>query len=372
MTTSQITPTRRLDPVPPLFVYRLILGVRNALVRLVRRMVPARVALFEQFTGVWLTQMIYAAAHLKVADHLADGPKTADELAVAVGAHGDSLARLLRSLTSVGIFARRRDGRFELNRMGETLRSDRPDSLRDIVLFLGSKHSMLAWASFADAVRTGKNGFEIAHGKPVFEYLAEHPADEAVFQGGMVSMTELDAPAIVRGYDYSRFSSICDVGGGRGLLLAAVLSENPELKGVLLDVASVIATSPAVFRAWGTGDRASAVAGDFFTEVPAGCDAYILKEILHDWDDTAVQKILAVCREAMRPGAKLLVVEMVVVDDDAPHPGKLLDMEMLDTTKEGRQRTAEELGALFAGAGFRLDRVVALPAAPSIVEGTAV
>jgi C-methyltransferase len=364
--------TRRLDGVPPLFVYRIIGAIRHFLVRILRRLVPARVALFEQFIGIFLTQMVYVAAKLKIADHLASGPKTAEELAAASQAHADSVARLMRALVSVGIFARRSDGRFELNRLSEPLRTDRIESMRDLVLFLGSTHSMVAWAHFFDAVKTGESGFQTAHGKPVFDWLAEHPEDEAIFGGGMLALTELDAPAFVRGFDYSRFSTICDVGGGQGTLLAAILSLNPHLRGTLFDAASVIEASSDVFAAWGVKDRSTAVAGSFFEKVPSDCDAYVLKEILHDWDDTRAQAILGVCRRAMRPGATLLVMEMVLADDDGPHPGKLIDMEMLDVTSGGRQRGPEEFRRLFERSGFRLQRIVALPAPNSIVEAIAV
>jgi hypothetical protein len=364
--------TRRLDGAPPLLVYRIVGAVRHFLIRIVRRLVPARVALFEQFVGVWFTQMVYVAARLKIADHLASGPKTAEELAAASQAHADSVARLMRALVSVGIFARRPDGRFELNRLSEPLLADRIGSMRDLVLFLGSTHSMLGWAHFFDAVKTGKSGFHIAHGKPVFDYLAEHPQDEAIFGGGMVSMTELDAPAFVRGFDYSRFSTLCDVGGGRGTLLAAILSQNPRLRGTLFDSPSVIAASSAVFKAWGVEDRSATVAGNFFEEVPPDCDAYIMKEIIHDWDDERALSILGVCRRAMRPGATLLVMEMVVTDGDGPHPGKLIDLEMLDVTSGGRQRGPEEFRRLFERSGFRLLRIVDLPSPNSIVEAIAV
>lgn len=364
--------TRRLDGAPPLFVFRIVVAIRNLLVRLIRRLVPARVALFEQFIGLWTTQMIYAAAKLGLADHLAAGPKTAAALAAESQAHPDAVMRLLRSLTSIGIFKRLPDGRFALNRLAATLRRDRHDSMRDIVLFAGSRHSMLAWAHFDDAVKRGKNGFELAHGKPVFEYFAEHPDDEAVFGGGMVAMTELDAPALVRGFDYSRFSTICDVGGGLGTFLAAVLSVNRELRGVLFDVQRVVEKAPAVFAAWDVESRCTVVTGSFFETVPADCDAYLLKDILHDWDDARALAILAVCRRAMRAGAALLVVEMVMTDDSRPHPSKLLDMEMLDTTYEGRQRTADEFRRLFGQAGFELKRIVSVPAPPSIIEAIAV
>jgi hypothetical protein len=361
--------TRKLERPPPRFVFRAINFVRDLLLRLIRRLVPAKVVLFEQFTGVWITQMLYVAARLEIADSLAAGPKTLEELVSISGADRDPLARLLRALVSVGVFARGRDGRFRLERVGDTLRKG---EMRDIVLFLGSRHSMLGWAHFFDAVKTGRNGFQLAHGKPIFDYLAEHPEDEAVFSGGMTAMTELDAGALVRGFDYSRFSTLCDVGGGRGTLLAAILSQHPRLEGVLFDAPHVVAAAPETFRSWGVESRYSTVAGSFFDAVPAGCDGYILKEILHDWDDARASAILSVCRRAMSPGATLLVMEMLIEDHDRPHPAKLLDMEMLDITNEGRQRSAADFRSLFEQSGFRVARIIPLASPTSIVEATAV
>ena len=243
--------------------------------------------------------------------------------------------------------------------------------MRDIVMFLGSKHSMLGWAHFHEAVKSGRNGFEIAHGQHVFDWFAEHPDEAAVFHGGMVCMTELDAPALVRGYDWSRFATVCDVGGGKGVMLAAILSEHPRLRGVLFDQAQVVGGSDGVFRAWGVADRVTTTTGSFFDEVPAGCDAYVLKEIVHDWDDARVREILGVCRRAAPTGAALVIMEMVLVDDDRAHPAKLLDMEMLDIAPQGRQRTEAEYRRLLAETGFRFVRVVPLPGAPSIVEAVA-
>jgi C-methyltransferase len=357
---------------PPRIVFSLLHALRALLARILRRLVPARVALLEQFVGVWSTQMLYVAAKLEIAEALLDGPKTPFELARATGADEDALARVLRALASTGVFERRRDGRYRLNRMAEPLLANRPDSMRDILMFLGSEHCMRAWGRFSEVVARNTNAYRLVHGQSIWEYLAEHPEEGAIFHRGMVNMTELDAPALVFGFDYSRFASVCDVGGGRGSMLGALLSANPTMRGVLLDAEDVVAAAGPTLAAWGVERRCTVTAGDFFGDLPVGCDAYILKDIVHDWADERATEILRACRRAMGTGATLLIMEMVVEDDARPHFGKLLDLEMLDITEGGRQRSESELEGLLAASGFRLRRVHALPSPVSIVEAVAV
>lgn len=357
---------------PPRVFYRAASWLRALLVRATRLLVPAPVALYEQLTGVWQTEMIYAAAQLELADRLAEGPRSAAELADDTRADADALERLLRALSAVGIFARGRDGRYRLNRLAEPLRRDAPASLRDMVLYGGSPHSMAAWRRFVDVVRTGRDGYTLALGKPLFDYLAEHPDEGERFGGAMVCMTRLEAPALAAGYDFAAFARLCDVGGGRGALLGAILARHRRLSGVLFDDARVVAGAGETLDGWGVRARCELVGGSFFVEVPAGCDGYVLKEILHDWDDARACAILATVRRAMRPGARLLIVEMLLVDDARPHPAKLLDLQMLTATHRGRQRTRAQFDALLAQTGFRLARVVGLATPSSIVEAIAV
>jgi hypothetical protein len=349
-----------------------VVAARNFLTGLVRRLAPPSVVLYEQLLGTWHTEMIATAAKLQIADHLADGPRTAEELAVLCGAHADSLARLMRALASTGIFERDKDGRYRLNRLSQPLRSGTPGSLRDMALYAGSKHSSDAWSRFCDVVTTGRNGYELSYGKALFDYFGDHPEEGAVFSAAMTSWTEMDAPALSGGLDYSRFSKICDVAGGEGRLLSTILASHPGIRGVLFDSAEVIARGKDLLLDRGVADRCETIAGSFFDAVPSGCDAYILKDIIHDWDDARALSILKACRKAATPKTTLLVMEMIVENDDRPHPAKLLDMQMMTATHEGRQRTKEELARLFDAAGFRFNRVVKVPSPTSIVVAEAV
>jgi hypothetical protein len=357
---------------PPVPLYRFANSVRDWLQRVVRRMVPAPVALYEQLTGVWQTEMIYTATRLGIPDLLADGAKSAEELAEATGAHPDALARLLRATTTIGLFTRDGEGRYALTRLSSTLRRDAPDSMRDIVLYGGSQHSMHAWSRFHDVVTTGTNGYELAHGKPLFDYFADHPEEGAIFNGAMVCLTRLEAPAVARGYPFGQLRQVCDVGGGRGTLLGAILAQHPHLEGVLFDDPRVVAEAGTVLDGYGVRERVRVEGGSFFQSVPEGCDAYLLKDILHDWNDERALEILRACRRAMAPDARLLVVEMLIVEDGRPHPAKMLDLQMMDATHDGRQRSREELAALFARAGLELKRVIALATPSSVVEAVPV
>jgi len=358
--------------VPPRAVYAAVVACRNLLAKLRRFMVPPTVALYEELTGTWRTEMIYAAARLGIADHLVSGPKPAEELARLSNASEDSLARLMRALVSIGIFQRDQQGRYALNRIAEPMRSGVPGSLRDMILYAGSRHSCGAWSRFFDVVQTGRSGYELSYGKPLFDYLNEHPEEGALFSAAMMSWSELDVPTLAQGFDYSRFEIICDVAGGEGKLLSTILARNPLLRGVLFDSPDVIARASTRLSAVGLQDRCEAIAGSFFDAVPSDCDAYILKDILHDWDDTRTLAILKACRKAARPRAKLLVMEMLINEDDDPHPAKLLDMQMMTATHEGRQRTEAEFRELFERTGFRFIRTIPLPSPTSIVVAEAV
>ncbi len=372
----QRPPERRAeDPavtIPPRPVYAAVVACRNFLSKIQRLMVPPTVALYEELTGTWHTEMIYAAAKLDIADHLASGPKTVEELAELSNAHSPSLARLLRALVSVGIFQRDKQGRYALNRLAEPMRSGVRGSLRDMILYAGSRHSCDAWSRFCEVVETGQSGYELSYGKALFDYFDEHPGEGALFSAAMMSWSELDAPTLARGFDYSRFDKICDVAGGEGKLLSTILSLNPGAHGVLFDSPEVVARASGRLASLGLAHRCEVVGGSFFDAVPPGCDAYILKDILHDWDDARTVAILKTCRAAAEPGAKLLVMEMLIEESDGPHPAKLLDMQMMTATHDGRQRTEEEFKRLFAGAGFRFVRTVALSSPTSIVVAEAV
>ncbi len=308
-------------------------------------------------------QAVHVAAKLSLADLIASGPKTANELADATQAHGPSMARLLRALASLGIFATDAAGRYGQTALSDTLRSDRPDSIRPSAMMLGAHFIWKPSGALEEAVRTGQPPFEQIYGAPFFEHMAGHPDDAAVFNAAMSSSPSYVA-AIASAYAFSTFERIVDVGGGHGLLLAGILSASPRLNGVLYDLPSVVAGASAV-RQEPVRQRCEMIGGDFFKEVPAGADAYILKGIIHDWDDEAALKILKNCRKAIRPDGTLLLVEAVLTPSTEP-TSALMDMLMMVLTS-GRERAQSEFRSLLEEAGFSMVQVIRT-AGVSIIE----
>jgi cyclopropane fatty-acyl-phospholipid synthase-like methyltransferase len=311
---------------------------------------------------------IYAAAQLRVADHLKDGPRTADEVARAAGSQPQATRRLLRALTVPGVVREEPGGRFALTPLGATLRSDTPDSMRDGILMGYAPFRTRPWEHVAEAVRTGQPTFAKAMGAPVFEYFPKHPEDAALFDASMTALSAQQSQAVAEAYDFAGVRTVMDVAGGRGHLLATVLRAHPSLRGVLFEMPHVAPGAQATFQASGLADRVETLTGDMFQSVPAGGDAYMLKHIIHDWDDAKCLTLLKNVRKVIPPNGKLLVVDMVVPGPGEPHLSKLLDLEML-VMAGGLERTREEFAALFQRAGFRLARVVPTRSPVSVVEG---
>lgn len=329
---------------------------------------PPAVRVLQMVTAPWISQAIYVAAKLGVADHLHAGPKSAAELAEATGTHADALARVLRALVGVGIFFRDADGRFGLTEMGETLRRDVPNTAAGFAVFFGEPFHWRTVGGMLDTVRTGETAFHREFGGPFFDYLAGDHGAASIFDHAMTSISAPEGPAIARAYDFGRFARVVDVAGGRGHLLGAILKAHPALRGVLFDTHYSVRAGRELLAAEGVADRVEFVEGDFFEGVPSGGDAYFLKHILHDWSDEKCRAILANCAKAMRPGATLLIAEFVLPEGGAPFFGKFLDLEMLLFTDGGRERTAAEYRALLEAAGFEMRRVVPTETDMSLVE----
>ena len=311
--------------------------------------------------GKNVTMALAVAAKLRIADHLADGPKSAADLAGRTHAHGPSLYRVLRLLASLDVLAEEDDGRFALAPMGEHLRTGVPGSLRGVAEHFGSEWSWQAWSRMFEGVRTGRPSFEIAFGETVFEYFGERPQATAVFQEAMAGFTSGLGPGVVEAYDFSPFRTIVDVGGGHGSLLFAILAAYPEAQGVVFDSPHVVGGAEKAIHEAGLSARCRAVGGDFFRATPAGGDLYLLKHVVHDWSDDESTRILSNCRAAVNPGGRLLLIETVVSPEIPMSYDKFLDMEML-VMITGRERTEEEFRRLLAGAGWRSTRVI--PAGP--------
>lgn len=322
--------------------------------------------LLQLMTGYWVSQAIYVAAKLGLADLLSDGPLTSETLALATQSHGPSLHRVLRGLASLGIFTEVTPGRFALTPLATLLQSSSPHSLRALAIAY-NEELYQAWGDLLHGVRTGQPAFEHHFGMPVFDYYARHPEADRILNEALVGYTNQVARGVVSAYDFSAFETIVDVGGGYGALLAAVLRSVPTARGVLFDQPHVVAGAEGLLTAAGVADRCARVGGDFFGAVPAGGDAYILSQILHDWDDERSLAILAQCHRAVPARGKLLIVEFVLPPGNEPFFGKWLDLHML-VVASGRERTAAEYEALLRAAGFALARIVPTAAGPSVVE----
>lgn len=328
---------------------------------------PPGALMTQMILSYMTTQAIYVAAKLGIADLLKDGPKSSLQLAEETNVHARSLYRVLRALAGIGIFTEVEDDSFALTPLAETLRSDAHGSLRGTAIFMGDDWHLRVWADIMHSVRTGEPAVEHVFGKPIFSYLAENTEDAAVFNDAMTSMSSSVIEAIMAAYDFSSIERIVDVAGGHGLLIGSILKANPQMKGILFDVPSVIEGARKRLEAEGVEKRCELIAGDFFESVPGGGDAYIMKHIIHDWDDERALTILKNCHRVMRSDDKVLLVEMVVPKRDEPAAGKFLDIEMLLFTG-GCERTEEEYAALFERAGFRLTKITPTASPYSVIE----
>jgi hypothetical protein len=329
--------------------------------------IPPSARLFEIAIGFMKSQAIYVAAKLGIADLLKGGPKKVDELANAMDVDGNSLYRLLRALAGMGIFAEKDDGSFELTPMASALRSDVPMSLRPYVLLLGDKSWWDPWGSLLDSVKTGEAAFNGMFGMGYSEYLEKHLDLAKVFNECMTSVSQAHNPSIVGSYGFSRFRKIVDVGGGHGSLLTAILKANPGVSGVLCDLPHVVNSIDKLDVE--LSGRCEIIGGDFFQEVPGGGDAYVLKQIIHDWNDERSIMILDNCRKAMTGDGRVLVIEGVIEPGNTPSIFKLFDLHMLVTAPGGKERTESEFRSLFNAAGFELSKIIPTPSSFCIIEG---
>jgi O-methyltransferase/methyltransferase family protein len=306
--------------------------------------------------GFRVTQTIYACVDLGIPDLLADGPRTADDLAEASGADPSALYRLLRALASLGILHEADGRRFSLAELGQPLRADVLGSLHDWVTLQGREYLWRSWGNLATAIREGENSFRMLHGADIWTWRAEHPEESAIFDDAMRAMTASANAAILAAYDFGRFGTIVDVAGGTGTLIAALLSAHPALRGVLFDQEHVVSGAEPVLGAAGVLDRCDVVAGSFFESVPEGGDAYVLKWIIHDWEDEESVAILRTCRAAMGPNAVVLLIERELGAPNENPVAKLADLNMF-VMPGGRERSDEQYAALFEQAGLRLTGV---------------
>ncbi len=312
-----------------------------------------------------ISRLVHLTAALRLPDHLADGPKTADELASMTGTFAPALYRVLRTLASVGFFTEDPQHRFGLRPLGAVLKSGTPSHAT--ALIIGGEIFTRSLDELLHSVQTGKTGFERSFGQPLFEWLGANQAQASLFNDTMVGFHGQEPAAVAAAYDFSALDTIADVGGSTGNMLATILERHPRPSGILFDLPHVVREAPAFLQSRGVADRIRIEPGSFFEGVPQGADAYVLSHIIHDWNPEQCLTILGHCRQAMPANGRLLLVEMVLPEGNVPHPGKLLDMVML-TVPGGEERTPSQYAELLDRAGFRMTRVVPTASLASIVE----
>lgn len=328
---------------------------------------PPPMAMLQLISGFWISRGVYIVAKLGIADLVKDGPKTADELAAATHTHAPSLFRVLRALASVRVLSQDGD-RFGSTPLLETLRADVPGSLRAFAMTeLGEEHYP-AWGELLHSVRTGGIAFDHTFGMNAWEFFKRNPDNAKMFNDAMSGMTAQANAAILPAYDFAGITTLVDVGGGHGGLIASILQRHPQMRGILFDSPQVIDGARAAVDGAGVSDRCRLVSGNFFEAVPAGGDAHILKWIIHDWDDEQSVAILKNCHRALPDDGKLVLVEAVVPAGSEPHFSKFIDLNMLVMTG-GRERTDGEFRTLYDAAGFRLTRIVPTESPFSVIEG---
>lgn len=329
---------------------------------------PPEAWLMQLLSGFMVTQYIHVAAKLMLADLLKDGPRTAQELADRCGADAGALHRLMRALASLGIFAETSGGRFEMTDLAEPLRTDTGSSLNAVARMYGEDWFWRPYGELFHSVTTGQSAFTRLFDRGFYDHVVSHPLAARIFNDAMTGFTAPQAHRLVEEYDFGRFRRIMDVGGGQGSLILEVLRAYPETRGVLFDRSEVVRAAAARLEHVEARDRLELVGGDFMAEVPSGCDAIVLRNVLQDWGDEEAQRLLTNCKRAISPEGTLLVIGRLIEPGNDPYPGKFTDLTMMVLTG-GRERALQEYNELFARAGFAPGAVTRTSALVAIIEG---
>jgi hypothetical protein len=333
-------------------------------------------SLMPLITGFMVSRLVYLAAELGIADHIAAGSVTASALAEKTATHAPSLHRMLRALCAYGVFEEPAPGTFSLNALGAQLRSGTPGTLRNFARFFGDQRIWRCLGEIEHSIRTGETGMQRAFGVSTFQWLSDHPAEAAIFNAAMADVTRQIARLAIAAYDFSPFRVILDVGGGNGTFLAEVLRAAPSATGMLFDLPAGLRQARETLAAVGVADRCELFEGDFFEAVPAGADLILLKRVVHDWDDDSASRILRRCRAVAARHTKLLLIERAMPARMTASPANqraaALDIRML-TSAGGLERTEDQYRALLRNAGFSAERTFVLPAPSetSIIEAAA-
>ena len=332
---------------------------------------PLSAQLIRMSYGFMYTKLVYMAASLNLGARLADGPRSAADIAGDLHMHPPYLYRFLRALAGEGILTEVAEGSFGLTALGECLRPDHPDAAYASILASCSPAVIAAWEKFPETLQTGKTGFNLAFGKGLFDWLAERPELSTQFIKSMAGVFGMEPLHVAEAYDFSVFDSIVDVGGGNGNVLSHILSRHQLPRGLVFDQPHVVAEAPALLSERGMTDRITTRGGNFFESVPTGFAACILSHVIHDWDDSRAEQILVNCRKAIKRNGKLLILEWVLPEGDTPHVAKVVDINMM-MLMGGEERTGKQYGRLLDKAGFRLTRIISTACECSILEAVPV
>ena len=353
--------------LPPIWLIKAISAFRTFLIQLNRKLFPGNVVLYEQFQYLWLLPSIYVAAKLDIATLLKNKSLFAEEIAERLNVNTSNVFRLLRALSSQGIFKQNPDGRFSLNSMAKGLLND-PGSLRHMLLHHLGPVNWNLMSNLEYAVRTGEDAFIDRYGKGIYEFLRDHPDENALFDKSMSNLSDIGLAPILNAYDFSNYAVIADIGGGEGFLLANILQNYPRCKGILFDTPGALEKAPEMLGKHQVEKRTEVVTGDFFNSLPGSCDLYLLKNIIHNWDDERSNELLKKIYQAMKPDGRLLIIEMVVPAGNEPSLAKLLDIQMMATMSGGKERTGQEYRNILEASGFTLTQIIPTIAPISLIE----
>lgn len=363
-------PSAALPSPPPAVAIRALLAVRNFLLKIVNTITPPELQIVERAIGVGFTMSIavFAKHYVPLLDN---GPISAEEIARRLNRDADTTLRFMHFMASAGFVAMRADRSFEHNSVSRTLKKDHRSRAANFVEYFASASNVRSWLDLDNTLITGKNAFERVHGVSVWDWFDRHPHERACFAEAMMGMTLGDAPFVAAGYPFKEVSTVCDVGGGRGTLISELLLRHSHLRATLVDNPGVLELARALLEHRKVADRVTLTPGNFFDRVPSGADLYLLKNVLHDWDDERSLKILRTVRNAMQPGQRVLIVE-AFIDRSRPDPMAAgADIQMMMVCGEGRERSEQDFRSLLERSGFTPGRAFPHPVV-SLIEGTAV
>lgn len=352
--------------VPPAFVVNSSERFRFALSGLRRKMVPASLATMDFISDLWGFQVVYTLTELKVWDHLARGLHSSLDIAAEISVDKDCLYRLLRAATNIDLVKQISEKEFELLPIGRALCESETETFRDFIVFMG-RHGWRFWGKLLECTKNGQSAIELETGMQPFEYLNSKPELAEDFNRAMTAISNIVIDAFIAGYNFSDIGTVVDVGGGHGRLLGGVLEEFPQMKGILFDLPGVVEGAERVLNKLGIKDRCEVVGGDFFSKVPDAGDLYIMKAIIHDWNDEDAIKILSTVRESIPKNGKLALIEMIVPGPNKKHLAKFLDIEMI-VHAAGKERTKEEFAQVLQRANFKLKKITPLAGPTSVIE----